>query len=84
MMSLVATDVQGSTELWEWNNFVADNAMVVHDETMRSQLGEPYEYKLCQGSCQVALILVDRSGSLPGRSGQKSRETAGEVSRAFK
>ena len=39
LMSLVATDVQGSTELCEWNNFVADNAMVVHDETMRSQLG---------------------------------------------
>ncbi|KAK9852575.1 hypothetical protein WJX84_012469 [Apatococcus fuscideae] len=33
MMSLVGTDVQGSTELWEWNNFVADNAMLVHDET---------------------------------------------------
>ncbi|KAK9825755.1 hypothetical protein WJX74_004637 [Apatococcus lobatus] len=40
MMSLVGTDVQGSTELWEWNNFVADNAMLVHDETMRSQLGK--------------------------------------------
>ena len=40
-MSLVATDVQGSTELWEWNNFVADSAMVTHDETMRNQLGAP-------------------------------------------
>ncbi|KAK9864064.1 hypothetical protein WJX84_001938, partial [Apatococcus fuscideae] len=39
-MSLVATDVQGSTELWEWNNFVADSAMVTHDETMRNQLGK--------------------------------------------
>ncbi len=38
-MTLVATDVQGSTELWEWNNFVADKAMEVHDETMRLQLG---------------------------------------------
>lgn len=57
MMSLVATDVEGSTELWEWNNFVADNAMVVHDETMRSQLGGCLPSDCVTNACSVFMTV---------------------------
>eukprot|EP00891_Asterochloris_glomerata_P005056 jgi/Astpho2/5056/fgenesh1_pg.00071_%23_35_t len=38
MATLVATDVEGSTMLWEWNHAVMDEAIEVHDRIMRAQL----------------------------------------------
>lgn len=39
-ITLVATDVQGSTELWEWNNRVMMEAINLHDRIMRSQISK--------------------------------------------
>lgn len=38
MVTLIATDVQGSTELWEWNNKAMMEAINLHDRIMRSQI----------------------------------------------
>ena len=38
MVTLIATDVQGSTELWEWNNKAMMEAINLHDRIMRSQM----------------------------------------------
>ncbi|KAK9822556.1 hypothetical protein WJX74_004389 [Apatococcus lobatus] len=37
-VTLVMTDVQGSTELWEWNPEVMNKALSLHDETLRTLL----------------------------------------------
>lgn len=39
-ITLVATDVEGSTELWEWNNKVMMQAINLHDRIMRSQISK--------------------------------------------
>lgn len=34
-VSLVATDVEGSTELWEWDPATMNQALSLHDKLMR-------------------------------------------------
>jgi class 3 adenylate cyclase len=38
-VTLVITDVEGSTELWEWDYGVMTHAQEVHDSVMRSLIG---------------------------------------------
>lgn len=45
-MCLVNTDVEGSTELWEWNREVMDLATKVHDRVMRSKLTAFHGYEV--------------------------------------
>lgn len=49
MATLVATDVEGSTMLWEWNHAVMDEAIEVHDRIMRAQLFKFGGYEITTG-----------------------------------
>lgn len=37
-VTLVLTDVEGSTELWEWDTDVVSHAIDLHDRIMRAQV----------------------------------------------
>lgn len=41
------TDVEGSTELWEWDREAMDAATKVHDRVMRSRLTDFHGYEVC-------------------------------------
>lgn len=43
---LVSTDVEGSTELWEWDREAMDAATKVHDRIMRSKLASFHGYEV--------------------------------------
>ena len=45
-MCLVSTDVEGSTELWEWDRDAMDAATKIHDRIMRSKLAEFYGFEV--------------------------------------
>ena len=45
-MSLVMTDVEGSTSLWEWNSRVMNSALGLHDHTLRSLLPNYFGYEV--------------------------------------
>ena len=46
MVTLVSTDVEGSTELWEWDRDAMDAATMVHDRAMRSRLSDFHGYEV--------------------------------------
>ena len=39
-LTLVMTDVEGSTELWEWDRVVMMEAITLHDRIMRASLAK--------------------------------------------
>ena len=39
-LTLVMTDVEGSTELWEWDRVVMMEAITLHDRIMRANLAK--------------------------------------------
>ena len=45
-VTLVCTDVEGSTELWEWDKAAMDEAQALHDRIMRSQLSNFCGYEV--------------------------------------
>ncbi len=45
-MSIVMTDVEGSTALWEWNSRVMSPALALHDHTLRSLLPKYFGYEV--------------------------------------
>lgn len=45
-VTLVCTDVEGSTELWEWDKEAMDAAQGLHDKLMRSQLSHFCGYEV--------------------------------------
>ncbi|KAK9862873.1 hypothetical protein WJX84_003462 [Apatococcus fuscideae] len=45
-VTLVATDIEGSTELWEWNSAVADAAIRQHDQLIRTNVLKFYGHEL--------------------------------------
>ena len=45
-MSLVMTDVEGSTALWEGNSRVMNSALGLHDHTLRSLLPKYFGYEV--------------------------------------
>ena len=45
-MSLVVTDVEGSTELWEWNHNVMMQGQALHDQIMRKHLRKFHGYEV--------------------------------------
>ena len=45
-VTLVCTDVEGSTELWEWDTHTMVEAFALHDRLLRSQLGQFYGYEV--------------------------------------
>ena len=46
-MSIVMTDVEGSTALWEWNSRIMNSALALHDHTLRSLLPKYFGYEVC-------------------------------------
>ena len=46
VVCLVTSDVEGSTELWEWDREAMDSATKVHDRIMRSKLGTFHGYEV--------------------------------------
>ena len=47
--TLVATDVEGSTALWEWNHVLMDQAIEIHDRVMRATLSKFGGYEISTG-----------------------------------
>lgn len=45
-ITTVLTDVEGSTELWEWNTEIMAQSIDIHDRIMRSQLSKFYGYEI--------------------------------------
>lgn len=45
-ITTVFTDVEGSTELWEWNTEVMAQSIDIHDRVMRSQLSKHCGYEI--------------------------------------
>ncbi len=58
-MSLVMTDVEGSTALWEWNSYIMNIALGLHDHTLRALLPQFFGYEvwpmLLLSGCLLAL-----------------------------
>jgi hypothetical protein len=54
----VVTDVEGSTELWEWDHNVMTLAQEVHDSVMRTLIGRWGRRRLllhaARGGCRAA------------------------------
>lgn len=46
-VTLVSTDVEGSTELWEWDKKAMDDAQAIHDRIIRSELKKFCGYEVC-------------------------------------
>ncbi|KAG2502119.1 hypothetical protein HYH03_000611 [Edaphochlamys debaryana] len=46
VVTLVLTDVEGSTELWEWDTDLMAAAIDLHDHTLRSQMSKWYGYEV--------------------------------------
>ena len=56
--TLVLTDVQGSTELWEWDEGVMNDAQSLHDRIIRSRITEFFGYEACSApACPWVLCL---------------------------
>lgn len=57
-VTLVVTDVEGSTELWEWDHNVMTLAQEVHDSVMRTLIGRWGRRRLllhaARGGCRAA------------------------------
>ena len=47
--TLVATDVECSTALWEWNHVLMDQAIEIHDRVMRATLSKFGGYEISTG-----------------------------------
>ena len=45
-MSIVMTDVEASTSLWEWNSRIMNAALALHDYTLRSLLPKYFGYEV--------------------------------------
>ena len=45
-MSLVMTDVEGSTALWEWNSCIMNIALGMHDHTLRAVMPQFFGYEV--------------------------------------
>lgn len=45
-VTLVCTDVEGSTEMWEWNNKAMMEAISLHDRVMRMHLAKFQGYEV--------------------------------------
>jgi hypothetical protein len=37
-VTLIVTDVEGSTALWEWNSAVMQEAIIIHDQILRTHI----------------------------------------------
>lgn len=46
-VTLVLTDVQGSTELWEWDTELATEGLMLHDKVLRAYLARFFGYEVC-------------------------------------
>ena len=45
-ISIVMTDVESSTSLWEWNSRIMNSALALHDYTLRSLLPKYFGYEV--------------------------------------
>ncbi|KAK9802596.1 hypothetical protein WJX73_010556 [Symbiochloris irregularis] len=58
-VTLVCTDVEGSTELWEWDKEAMDEAQAQHDRIMRSQLSHFCGYEVATEGDAFTLAFHD-------------------------
>ncbi|DBA75610.1 TPA: hypothetical protein ACH3X2_009160 [Trebouxia sp. C0005] len=63
-ITLVSTDVEGSTELWEWDREVMDRAVDVHDHVIRTQLGQFNGYEVTTEGDAFLLAFHDASDAI--------------------
>lgn len=54
--TLVLTDVEASTELWEWDRLCMMEAIAIHDRIMRSNLRRFQGYEVIQGPLALRML----------------------------
>ena len=55
-LTLVMTDVEGSTELWEWDRLTMMEAITLHDRLMRAQLSKFFGYEIATEACLPCML----------------------------
>lgn len=61
-LTLVATDVEGSTDLWEWDKESMMEAISIHDNILRSHLAENHGYEVAtEVYCRFFPIMLYRA-----------------------
>lgn len=55
-VTLVSTDVEGSTELWEWDKAAMMEAIGIHDSLMRCNLSKFYGYEVSTEVSPIAKL----------------------------
>ncbi|KAL3145789.1 hypothetical protein ABBQ38_015166 [Trebouxia sp. C0009 RCD-2024] len=63
-ITLVSTDVEGSTELWEWDREIMDKAIDVHDHVIRTQLGRFDGYEVTTEGDAFLMAFHDASDAV--------------------
>ncbi|KAK9834423.1 hypothetical protein WJX74_001487 [Apatococcus lobatus] len=58
-VTLVMTDIEGSTSLWEWNDKVMDQALTIHDSILRSMLGKHYGFEVTTEGDAFTMVFHD-------------------------
>ena len=73
-VTLVLTDVEGSTELWEWDTEVMSAAIDMHDRVLRSTMSKFFGYEV--GFSDTRSVFRIRGG-LWGRAGARGASAQG-------
>ena len=60
-MSQVMTDVEGGTALWEWNNYIMNIALGLHDHTLLCCHSADSRELLCHSSCIAKLAACKKA-----------------------
>ena len=63
-VTFVATDVEGSTELWEWNRNAMTLATETHDRLIRSQLSRFHGYEIVTEGDSFLLAFHDPADAI--------------------
>lgn len=66
-MTLVATDIAGSTELWEVDRAAMMAALAIHDSLIRGSLSKFHGYEVST-EASVPLLLTEASCTWPDHS----------------
>ena len=66
-ISIVMTDVEASTSLWEWNSRTMNAALALHDHTLRSLLPKYFGYEVSARPPKIphSLLVCYNSRSTP-------------------
>eukprot|EP00899_Mesostigma_viride_P013151 jgi/Mesvir1/21837/Mv04220-RA.1 len=64
VITVVITDIEGSTELWEWNPDVMKRALAIHHTVLRAFLPKYYGYESDTAGDSFSLIFHDAADAL--------------------